>query len=76
VVTCENHQTIGGLGSAVAEVLAEGVPARMRRVGVEDEFGEVGPLDYLQERFGLTAESIVRHSTELLNQKQTVEEAV
>lgn len=58
IVTAENHNIIGGLGSAVAEVLAEHCPAPMERVGVQDEFGEVGPVSWLKERFGLTAEKI------------------
>jgi len=58
IVTAENHSVTGGLGSAVAEVLAENCPVPMERVGVREEFGEVGPQDYLQERFGLTAKVI------------------
>jgi transketolase len=60
VVTAENHNVINGLGSAVAEVLAENCPVPMERVGVMDEFGEVGSVDYLKERFKLTAEEIAR----------------
>lgn len=70
IVTCENHQIANGLGSAVAEVLVERRPTRMRRVGVQDEFGEVGPLDYLMERFGLTASDIYRQATALLSHKR------
>ncbi|MDR1172023.1 MAG: transketolase family protein, partial [Bacteroidales bacterium] len=58
IVTCENHQVMNGLGSAVAEVLAENCPCRLKRIGVEDEFGEVGTQEFLQERFGMTAEHI------------------
>ena len=60
VVTVENHNYIGGLYSAVAECLAAKYPVPMGRVAVEDEFGEVGPVDYLAERFGLTVEHIVQ----------------
>ncbi len=66
IVTCENHQIFNGLGSAVAEVLAESYPTRMKRVGVQDEFGEVGTEDYLKERFGLTADVIVDKAKVLL----------
>lgn len=66
IVTCENHQVYNGLGSAVAEVLAENFPTRMKRVGVNDEFGEVGPLDYLQQRFGMTAQNIAQQARALL----------
>lgn len=59
IVTAENHNVINGLGSAVAEVLSENYPAPLERVGVQDEFGEVGDQHYLMQRFGLTAETIV-----------------
>lgn len=58
IVTAENHNVINGLGSAVAEVLVQNRPVPVEMVGVKDEFGEVGPVSYLRERFGLTAESI------------------
>lgn len=58
VVTCENHQIMNGLGSAVAEVLSERFPARLKRLGVNDEFGEVGDQDYLMRRFGFTDQQI------------------
>jgi transketolase len=59
VVTAENHNVINGLGSAVAETLARRSPAPLEMVGVRDEFGEVGSVGYLKERFGLTAAEIV-----------------
>jgi transketolase len=59
IVTAENHNIINALGSAVAEVLGENIPVPIERVGVKDLFGEVGPVDYLRERFELTAEEIV-----------------
>ena len=58
IVTAENHNATGGLGSAVAEVLSETVPVPLERIGVKESFGEVGTQDYLQKRFGLTAEKI------------------
>ena len=70
VVTAENHNIIGGLGSAVAEVLAENAPVPMERVGVNDEFGEVGSVDYLKERFGLTANDIVIKCQKVLERKR------
>lgn len=60
IVTAENHNVINGLGSAVAEVLAENAPVPMERIGVQDTFGEVGSVDYLKKRFGLTAQSIAQ----------------
>jgi len=65
VVTCENHQIVNGLGSAVAEVLSEHCPTLLRRVGVNEEFGEVGTLEYLQQRYRLTAEEIVTKAKEI-----------
>ena len=59
VVTCEEHSIIGGLGSAVAEVLAEKCPTPMLRVGVNDEFGRSGPAKELVSYFHLDAASIV-----------------
>ena len=58
VVTCEEHSVIGGLGSAVAEVLAEKCPTPMLRVGVNDEFGRSGPAKELIEYYGLNAQGI------------------
>lgn len=58
IVTAENHTVYGGLGSAVSEVLSEQYPAPLLRVGVKDEFGEVGPYDYLKERFGFTPQNL------------------
>jgi transketolase len=60
IVTAEEHNIIGGLGSAVAEVLCEsGKPVPMLRVGVEDTFGRSGPALELLELYGLTAPHIV-----------------
>jgi transketolase len=59
VVTAENHNIIGGLGSAVAEVLSEHCPTRMRRIGVKEQFGQVGKVDYLKEFYKLTAKDII-----------------
>ena len=69
VVTAENHNIIGALGSAVAEVLAEHCPTPMERVGVQDTFGEVGQQEYLMERFGLTAPHIVAAVRKVLARK-------
>lgn len=58
IVTCENHNIIGALGSAVAEVIAEEAPAKLVRVGAQDRFGQVGRRAFLAEEYGLTAQSI------------------
>jgi transketolase len=67
VVTAENHQVGTGLGSAVAEAMAEAGVGSLERVGVRDEFGEVGSQAYLQERFGLTAAEIARRAAVMLS---------
>ncbi len=58
VVTAEEHSIIGGLGSAVAEVLVENAPVPMKRVGVEDTYGRSGTVPALLEAYGLTAKHI------------------
>ncbi|MCR5354475.1 MAG: transketolase family protein [Lachnospiraceae bacterium] len=60
VVTVEEHSIIGGLGSAVAEVLAEKQPAKLLRIGVEDRFGESGPAVKLLEKYELDAAGIYK----------------
>ena len=60
IVTCEEHSIIGGLGEAVAALLSEQCPTKMRRVGVNDEFGHSGPAGALLKQFGLCAENIVK----------------
>ena len=69
VVVAENHNRYGGLCSAVSEVLAERCPTPAAFVAVEDEFGEVGPQGYLQERFGLTAAHIEEAARSVLKRK-------
>lgn len=59
IVTCEEHNVIGGLGSAVAEVLCEEAPVPMERIGVKDAFGKSGVPAQLLKEYGLTAEDIV-----------------
>ncbi len=68
VVTVEEHSIIGGLGSAVAEVMAEeGCGARLIRLGTRDVFGESGTADELLEKHGLTAPSIAERLSHELN---------
>ena len=59
IVTAEEHSVIGGLGSAVAEVLAGHAGAKFERVGIQDKFGKSGKPDELFAAYGLTAENIV-----------------
>ena len=70
IVTAENHNIIGGLGSAVAEVISEHCPVPLRRVGVKDRFGEVGNEKYLSEALGLTVDDIVKAATEVVALKK------
>ena len=58
IVTAEEHNIIGGLGSAVAETVCEGCPVPVLRVGVEDRFGKSGKVPPLLEEYGLTVENI------------------
>jgi transketolase len=67
VVTSEDHSIIGGLGGAVAEVLAERQPTRMRRIGLQDTYGESGPNDALLEKYGLSPDHIVGAALGLLD---------
>ncbi len=69
VVTVEDHQIAGGLGSAVAEVLTKNYPVPMEFVGVKDSFGESGKAKELMEKYGLTKEGIVRSVKEVLRRK-------
>ena len=59
VITCEEHNILGGLGEAVCGVLSEKLPTPVRRIGVNDEFGHSGPAGALLKQFGLSAEHIV-----------------
>ena len=58
VVTCEEHSVIGGLGEAVCSALAESCPVPVKRVGVNDVFGESGPAVDLLHKYGLDAEGV------------------
>lgn len=69
IVTAENHSVIGGLGSAVAEVLSETVCAPLERVGVRDRFGEVGSVDYLKKTLGIGVEDIVAAAKRAVDRK-------
>ena len=69
VVTAEEHNIYGGLGSAVAEVLVETCPVPMARVGVEDKFGESGLPDELLEKYGLTAANIAAKAKAVVAKK-------
>ena len=65
VITCEEHSVIGGLGEAVCGLLAEKLPTKVVRIGVNDEFGHSGPAGALLKAFGLSAEHITEVAEEL-----------
>jgi transketolase len=69
VISVEEHSIIGGLGSAVAEVLSESQPAKLRRIGTNDRFGVSGKMDELLDLFELRAHRIVSTANELLGEK-------
>ena len=66
IVTVEDHNVLGGLGSAVAEVLVQNKPIHMGFIGVKDTFGESGEPDELAEKYGINARSIVNGVKRLL----------
>ena len=66
VVVAEEHSIIGGLGGAVAELLAEELPVKMRRVGMRDRFGETGEPEELMAKFGMTSQAIIAKIKELV----------
>jgi len=70
VVSAEEHNIIGGLGSAIAEVLAENMPTPMVRVGLKDTFGESGRPQELLEKYGLTKANLIKAVHEVLAKKQ------
>ncbi len=59
LVSVEDHSVIGGLGSAISEVLTEEYPTKLERMGMQDTFGKSGKAEELMEYFGLTAKAIV-----------------
>ena len=69
IVTAEEHNIIGGLGSAVAETVCEGCPVPMLRVGVEDKFGKSGKVPPLLEEYGLTASNIADKARAVVKMK-------
>ncbi|WP_159722214.1 transketolase family protein [Enterococcus sp. CSURQ0835] len=69
VITIENHSITGGLGSAVAEVLADnGLAVPLKRIGVNERFGQVGTPEFLQAEFGLTTDKMLEQINQFINQ--------
>ncbi|MDQ2085420.1 transketolase family protein [Herbivorax sp. ANBcel31] len=69
IVTCEEHNIMGGFGSAVAEVLVKNCPVPLRMVGVQDKFGKSGKPADLMKMFGLTAQDIVANVKDVIKTK-------
>ena len=67
VITCEEHSVVGGLGEAVCSFLSETYPTPVRRIGVNDQFGQSGPAAEVLEHYGLCASNIVKVTREFLN---------
>lgn len=70
IVTAEEHSIIGGLGSAVSEVVTEGCPVPVIKVGIKDTFGESGKPDQLLGKYGLTVEAIVNSAKRAISLKK------
>ncbi|MRM88535.1 transketolase family protein [Faecalicatena contorta] len=68
-VSCENHNIIGGLGAAIAEVLAEEYPVPMEYIGTKDFFSEVGKTDYLVTKYHMDAASIAEAAKKSIGKK-------
>jgi len=68
-VVCENHNLIGGLYSAVSELLSEKNPMKVFKIGIKDRFGEVGKMPYLKEVMGMTTNDIVQACKNAINSK-------
>lgn len=69
IVTAENHNIYGGLGSAVAEACVKTVPAPIEMVGTDDRFGQVGTEDFLRKEYALTAERIAEAAKRAIERK-------
>lgn len=65
IITIEDHSIIGGLGSAVCEVLAEEYPTKVTRLGMKDTFGKSGKAEKLLEYFGLDKNGIIKAVKEI-----------
>jgi len=72
IITAEEHSVIGGLGSAVCEVLSETKDIIIRRLGIKDVFGQSGSPDELLKHYKLTIEDLIKNSKELVKIKETI----
>jgi transketolase len=70
LVTAEEHSIVGGLGGAVAEVITDGCPVPLKRVGIADRFAETGPYEAILDRYGMSARHIVAAAWQALAAKK------
>ena len=70
IVTVEEHSVIGGLGSAVSDVVSENYPVLVKKIGINDVFGQSGKPKQLMEEYGLTVENIINKVKEAIKAKQ------
>ena len=70
IVTAEEHQMHGGMGSAISEIVAQNCPVPMQIIGIQDRFGESGEQDELLQKFGLTSEAIIKACLHVLRLKE------
>lgn len=69
IITAEEHSVIGGLGAEVARVISKRYPVQMRRVGIQDVFGESGEAEDLMTKFGMRAEDLIRRTKKMMKNK-------
>lgn len=67
IITAEEHQAMGGFGSAISEIVSQNAPVPMHILGINDSFGESGQPEELMKKYGLTAENIVKQSKTLIS---------
>lgn len=67
IITVEDHNILNGLGSAVCEIVAEAGKGIVKRIGIQDQFGESAPYESLLQKNGITVENIISESKKLLN---------
>jgi transketolase len=69
IITIEDHNILNGLGSAVCEVAAEMGKGRVKRIGIQDQFGESAPYEYLLEKNGVSVDNIVSTAITMVEQE-------
>ena len=69
-MTVEEHSVIGGLGSAVAELMSSEAPVPVQRVGLADRFAETGPYEALLDRYGMSIDDITTAAHKAIGQKR------